>query len=299
MSRGQTARTPPKGGVRAWGGALALFGLAGVPACEAELGLLALSITAVGGAMWAVGRRRERLALAEPQNLRGALAAKDQRGVEQMLRKRLVQAADTDDVSPELEWLTRAQLGGLLVAEWRLDEAAEVYAAARHGLSPLLRDLANFGSHEVAVLTETPDEARLAAIRADRVKTLEHVPSAYEEQTAMVWGALEGLCLARMGRHREAVPQLEVGLARVMELTPARIVYVFHLAQSLEHLGDNPGALARYREATAALPGTRLANQAERRIAELERGTPGFRSMLPEAPGRPSNPALGSVGSDD
>lgn len=281
------------------GGALIVLVVATLPACEAELGLLALSITAVGGAMWAVGRRRERQALAEPQNLRGALAAKDQRGVEQMLRQRLVQAADTDDVGPELEWLTRAQLGGLLVAEWRLDEAAEVYAAARHGLSPLLRDLANFGNHEVAVLADTPDEGRLASIRADRVKTLDHVPAAYEAQTGMVWGALEGLCLARMGRHREAVPQLELGLARVMELTPARIVYVFHLAQSLEHLGDAPGALVRYREANAALPGTRLANQAERRIVELERGTPGFRSMLPEAPGRPKSPALGGMATED
>jgi len=270
-----------------------------VPACEAELGILALMITGFGGAMWAVGRRRERLALAEPKSLRGALASRDQRGVEAVLRKRLVQAADTDDVGPELEWLTRAQLGGLLVAEWRLDEASEVYAAARNGLSPLLRDLANFGSHEVAVLSNPPDEARLEAIRHDRVKTLDHVPTGYRDQTGLVWGALEGLCLARMGRHREAVPQLELGLARVMELTPARIVYVFHLAQSLEHLDNRQAALERYREAATALPGTRLANQAERRITELEGGGPGFRSMLPEAPGHPSHPALGGAGNDE
>ena len=245
--------------------------------------------------MWAVGRRRERLALAEPENLRGALASKDQRTVEATLRQRLAMAADGDDIGPEREWLTRAQLGGLLVAEWRLEEAAEVYAAARRGLSPLLRDLANFGRHEVAVLAEPATAQRLEAIQSDRSKTLEHVPGKYQEQAAMVWGALEGLCLARMGRHRDAVALLERGLRHVMDLTPARIVYVFHLAQALEHVGDRKDALVRYREAIEALPGTRLANEAEVRVRALESGG-GFRSMLPEAPAAP--PAL-KAGSED
>ena len=186
-------------------------------------------------------------------------------------------------------------LGGLLVAEWRLDEAAEVYAAARRGLSPLLRDLANFGRHEVAVLAEPATAERLDAIRSDRSKTLDHVPPQYQEQASMVWGALEGLCLARMGRHREAVELLERGLRHVMDLTPARIVYVFHLAQALEHTGDRKAALERYREAVAALPGTRLANEAEVRVRGLEQGG-GFRAMLPEAPAAP-RPA--KAGHDD
>ena len=134
---------------------------------------------------------------------------------------------------------------------------------------------------------DPPDDPRLEAIRLDRQKTLEHVPSAFTLQTQLVWGALEGLCLARMGRHRQAVPALEEGLARVMELTPARIVYVFHLAQSLEHVGRMEDAVTRYREASTALPGTRLANEAEARIRQLEGGGAAFRQMLPEAPGRP------------
>lgn len=103
----------------------------------------------------------------------------------------------------------------------------------------------------------------------------------------MTWGALEGLCLIRMGRAREAIPLLERGLKSLdLEYSPARVVYLFHLGQAYEAVGERQLASARYEEAMAAFPGTRLASEARARRMALGPGpTEGlFRKMLPEPP---------------
>jgi tetratricopeptide (TPR) repeat protein len=207
--------------------------------------------------------------------------------IEEQLRKELALAEAGEAVSPERQWLSRLHLGGLLLAEWRLEEAREVYGDADDSMSPLLQGLSAFGRHELAILTETPDEERLRAIQTDRERCLKHVPRHHHEAMSMTWDALEGLCLVRMGRAREAVPLLERGLESLdLEYSPARVVYLFHLGQAYEHTGERQLAGARYEEAMAAFPGTRLASEARARQMALGPGpTDGlFRKMLPEPP---------------
>jgi tetratricopeptide (TPR) repeat protein len=193
-------------------------------------------------------------------------------------------------VGEERQWLARAQLGGLLVAEWRLDEARGVYASAGESVRPHLAALSQFGRHEVAVLTEDPDEERLQAIRRDRDSCLIYVPAPLQADVAAAWNALEGLCLVRMGRAREAVGLLEQGLS-ALTYNPAREAY--------EHIGERRLAAERYAEATQAFPGTRLASEAASRAHALAPGAHEgfFRGMLPEAPAPGSPGPDGSPGS--
>jgi tetratricopeptide (TPR) repeat protein len=207
--------------------------------------------------------------------------------IEEQLRKELALAEAGEAVSPERQWLSRLHLGGLLLAEWRLEEAQEVYGNTDESVSPLLQGLSAFGRHELAVLTQTPDEERLRAIQSDRDRCLQHVPRHHHEPMSMTWGALEGLCLVRMGRAREAIPLLERGLKSLdLEYSPARVVYLFHLGQAYEAVGERQLAGTRYEEAMAAFPGTRLASEARARKMALGPGpTEGlFRKMLPEPP---------------
>jgi tetratricopeptide (TPR) repeat protein len=153
-------------------------------------------------------------------------------------------------------------------------------------MGPHLRALAAFGRHELALLTETPTEARLAEIRRDRDECLRYVPGRFRDDVAAAWNAVEGLCLVRMGRAREAATLLEKGL-RSLEYNPALVVYLFHLGQAYEHLGERRLATAEYEKAAQAFPGTRLASEANARLRAL--GPAGgrgslFRGMLPEAP---------------
>jgi hypothetical protein len=189
------------------------------------------------------------------------------------------------------------------VAEWRLDEAAAIYGTEEDDdkLSPHLRALAAFGRHELAVLTETPDEERLAAIRRDRDECLQHVPRPFRRDVERAWSSVEGLCLVRMGRVREGIDLLGSGL-EALEYNPALVVYLFHLGQAYEHIGERSLAAARYEDASRAFPGTRLASEAQARLRSLSPGGGEgsmFRRMLPEPPAATPSTALARVGPDD
>lgn len=259
--------------------------LAGLPACVGELSAFAALAFSMTLGAWIIGRDRQRQALAEAQHLRLAIASGQHRNLEEHFRKELALAAAGEAVSPERQWVARLQLAGLLVAEWRLDEAREIYGASDDTrLSPQLRALAAFGQHELALLTETPNERRLEAIQRDRASSLQHVPRSFRRNVELAWDALEGLCLVRMGHAREATSFLERGIG-AMEYNPALVIYLFHLAQAYEHIGERALAKTRYEEAMSAFPGTRLASEAKARLHALAPShAEGFRTMLPEAP---------------
>ena len=170
-------------------------------------------------AAWLVSRGRQRYALHEAESIRLAIASGEHRSLEERLRQELALAEAGEAVSEERQWLARAQLGGLLVAEWRLSEAKEIYAKAdRPRSAPHLRALAAFGRHEVELLTRTADTKQLAAIRQDRDECLEHVPAVFRRDIHKAWNALEGLCLVRMGEAREGARLLEDGGFRIDEI---------------------------------------------------------------------------------
>ncbi len=247
---------------------------------------------------WMIGWQRQRRALYEAETLRRAIASGEHRELEMQLRKELALAESGEAVSPERQWLARAQLGGLMVAEWRLDEAREIYGTTEdeNSLAPHLRALASFGRHELAVLTETPGQERLDAIRRDRDLCLEHVPSVFRRDVELAWNSVEGLCLVRMGRAREAVELLAGGL-KALEYNPALVVYLFHLGQAYEQIGERTLAEARYAEAARSFPGTRLASEAQARLRALGPGEDSmFRGMLPEAPAATPSTALARLG---
>lgn len=274
----------------------------GLSGCAGELTILAALAFGMTLGAWIIGWDRQRRALYEAESLRRAIGDGNHRGLEEQLRKTLALAEAGEAVSPERQWLARAQLGGLLVAEWRLDEAREVYRTEQEEtLPPHLRALAAFGRHELAVLTQQPDEARLSAIRSDRDACLQHVPASFRGDVEAAWNAVEGLCLVRMGRAREAATMLEGGL-KALEYNPALVVYLFHLGQAYEHIGERQLAAGRYEDASRAFPGTRLASEAASRLKALGPGTRDgtFRRMLPEAPAQGGGTALATVpGSDD
>jgi tetratricopeptide (TPR) repeat protein len=260
---------------------------ASLSGCAGEITILAALVFGTTLGAWILGSERHRRALYEAETLRRAIASGQHRGLEQELRAQLALAAAGEGVSLEREWLARAQLGGLLVAEWRLDEARKVYGSDEEteGMGPHLRALAAFGRHELAVLTGTPDASRLEAIRRDRDECLRHVPARFRKEVAAAWDAVEGLCLVRIGHAREATPMLERGL-EALTYNPALVVYRYHLGQAYEHIGERQLAAAQYEQAAAAFPGTRLASEATSRLRALSPGAEAgfFRGMLPEAP---------------
>lgn len=278
--------TVPRRNRRAIDGRWLALGLVLLPGCEGELAaLFSLAFGTALGA-WMVGRDRQNRALYAAENLRRALATGQHREIEMNLRKELALAAAGEAVSLERQWIARAQLGSLLVAEWRLDEAREIYEVDYNGLYAHQQAVANYCRHELAILTSDPDEARLAKIREDRDACLSVVNARDRETVVDAWTALEGLCLIRMGRAREAAPLLERGL-RSLAYNAARVVYLFHLGQAYEQLGERALAAETYEHATKAFPGTRLASEAKSRRLALVEGQPGegmFRRMLPEAP---------------
>jgi len=268
---------------REGGGAAIFVALCLLPGCAGELGALAALTFGMTMGVWIVGRERQRRLVLEAEGMRRALSRGGHRKVERRLRRELALAAAGETISVERVWLARAQLAELLIAEWRLEEAREIYANEEPDLSPHLRALAAFGRHELEVLCEPVDEARLAAIRRDRQACVEIVPEPIRRAVERAWGALEGVALLRSDRAREAISLLERGLDAV-SYNPAQIIYIFHLAQAYERVGDRERAMARYHEATAVFPGTRLASEASARLAALSHQATGFRGMLPEAP---------------
>lgn len=286
-----------------WARSVGLAVLCGLSGCAGELTVLAALVFGTTLGAWIIGAGRQRRALYEAESLRLAIAAGEHRGLEDRLRRELLLAEAGEAVSPERQWLARAQLGGLMVAEWRLDEARQIYGTTEDvaTLAPHLQALASFGQHELAVLTELPDEARLEAIRRDRDRCLQHVPTVFRRDVELAWSSVEGLCLVRMGRAREAVDLLAGGL-RALEYNPALVVYLFHLGQAYEHIGERKLAAQRYEEAAKAFPGTRLASEAQFRLRALQPGGGDgslFRAMLPEAPSASPTTALARVGADD
>jgi tetratricopeptide (TPR) repeat protein len=273
--------------------AFAVLALCGLPACTGELAVFAALAFSMSFGAWLVGRSRARASLYQAEAMRLAIASGNHRGFEDHLRKELALAAAGEAVSTERQWLARAQLGGLLVAEWRLDEAKDVYQTDEVLSSPNLAALAAFGRHELAVLTDTPDEERLAEIRRDRDECLHHVPQAFRADVERAWHAVEGLCLVRMGRAREGVPLLEAGV-KALEYNPALVVYLFHLGQAYEHIGERKLAASTYEDAMNAFPGTRLASEARARVRALAPGASEgmFRHMLPEPPSASPQTAL-------
>lgn len=276
---------------------LLLLSLVFAPGCVGSLTAFAALAFGLSVGAYMVSRGRYRLALGEVQTMKLAIASGQHRALEERLRKELALVAAGEAVAVEREWLARAQLGSLLVAEWRFDEAREVYAVDRDPRDPRLLALAQFGRHEVALLSDEVTQDHLDAIRSDRDRCLTSLPSHEQEGYARSWAALEGLCLVRMGCAREAVPLLERGLEALV-FHPARVVYVFHLGQAYEHIGERRLAGERYAEATTEFPGTRLASEARARSAALGSGAGGgFRAMLPEAPAQAA--VQGSAGGAD
>lgn len=299
---GQTSHAGPRPtrGVAPLVGLGGLFALSG---CAGELTVLAALVFGTTLGAWMIGAGRQRRALYEAESLRRAIGTGEHRSLEDQLRRELALADAGEAVSPERQWLARAQLGGLMVAEWRLDEAREIYGTTEDvaKLAPHLQALASFGRHELAVLTETPDDERLEAIRRDRDRCLQHVPAVFRRDVELAWSSVEGLCLVRMGRAREAVDLLASGL-RALEYNPALVVYLFHLGQAYEHIGERKLAATRYEEAAKAFPGTRLASEAQFRLRALQPGSGEgslFRAMLPEAPSATPSTALARIGSED
>ncbi|MEZ4448601.1 MAG: hypothetical protein R3B09_03905 [Nannocystaceae bacterium] len=87
----------------------------------------------------------------------------------------------------------------------------------------------------------------------------------------------------RIGRVHEGLPLLARGRDAIT-LNPARVVYLFHLAQALETVGDRQAAIQGYHDATVAFPGTRLASEARVRMDALAGDDALFRGTLPEPP---------------
>lgn len=268
--------------MRHWFGIAMVASLGG---CAGELTAGAALVFSMSLAAWIFGRERQRRALMEAHQMRLAITSGHHRDLEQRFRQELALAEAGEAVSPERQWSARFQLAGLLLAEWRLDEAREVYAGAEtHQGSMDVRALATFGRHELALVTETVDEDRLNAIRQDRVRISEATPVALREGLDRAWDALEGLCLERLGRHRAAIPLLEQGLA-ALEFNPARVIYLYHLGEAYERTDQFDLAADRYKLAEQAFPGTRLASAASGRLRSLGPSTGGqFRRMLPETP---------------
>ncbi len=278
-ARSSPTRLARCSGVALWSSLLLL------PGCDGGVSLVIVITASVLLAAVLAGRDRERRALLEAETLRRAISTGQHRTIEAQLRRELAAAATGEPIPADRQWLARAQLGGLLVAAWRPEEAAEVYGNHSRKLSPPLHALAAFGHHGLAVLSQTPDDALLATIRDDRVTCLRHVPATYQQTVSRAWDALEGLCLVRMRRPAEALELLERGLD-ALGFNPARIVYLYHLGQAYEQLGDHVASAHWYEQAASSFPGTRLASDARARYASLRAGSQdaSFRRMLPESP---------------
>ena len=251
--------------------------LAFAAGCETEAAVLIAMGAGTGIGAWFWGRDRQQRALYEAEHLRLAITSGDHRELEYTLRRQLALAAAGHGVSIDRQWAARLELGALLTAEWRLDEARELYLPEKQGLSRELQHAVELRIFELNALSHTPDEATLAAISTQRELVLQSV--------ALRWRALEGLCLARMGRSREATVALEQGMSALAG-DPVRVAYTFYLAQAYEAIGDRQLASDYYQRCERAFPGTRLASEATSRQHALGGGAQAgpFRELLPATP---------------
>lgn len=261
--------------------------------------LLSLGAGAAVGSWWARNQRRQR-ALPAASTPLPALNPAEQRVIEQHLRGELALVQAGEAVSIEREWLARARLGALLVSQWRLDEAKDVYLWGRHPKDPRLASLTAFGRHEIDLLTQSADLNKLETLRADRQRALSLASKEHLGALEASWNALEGLCLIRMGRAREGADLISPSLP-ILSQSPSRVVYHYHLGQAFEHMHEIPAAIEQYRRCSEAAPGTRLASEAQSRQSMLSSGQPGsigFRALPPRLPEMKPGRALGS-GQDD
>ncbi len=277
-----------KGSARSRAGAALLF-LALVPLTGCAGGGLVIGLamlTGMGLAGWMLRAGDRRLALAQDAHMRLALASGQSRELEMQLRRELALVAAGEAVSPDRAWLSRVYLASLLAAEWRLEEAEGVLDAADGRLSVLMKALADRSRLELRVLAGSPDEALIDTIQASRESAMKAAPRRAAHTMREAWDALEGLARARRGEHDRAAGMLQDAVdAGVLERYPSRVIYLFHLAQAYDALGDPERARRYYSEASGAFPGTRLASDAQARARALgPAGDGGFRRMLPEAP---------------
>lgn len=256
-------------------------------ACDGGVSLLlSLGAGAAVGSLWSRNKRRQR-ALAAPARPAPALKPAEQRMIEEHLRGELALVEAGEAVSIEREWLARSRLGALLVGQWRLPEAKDVYLLGRPPKDARLASLTAFGRHEIDLLTVTADLAKLKELREDRQRALSLAPPEYTQLLEASWKALEGLCLIRMGRAREGAELISPSLP-ALSLSPSRVIYHYHLGQAYEHMHEIPAAVEQYRRTIESAPGTRLASEARSRqtmlSTEYSGRNIGFRTQPPRLP---------------
>lgn len=252
--------------------------------CAGELTFLIPALIGLSTTVYWIHHYRRRWLL-DAETLRFAIATRNPREIESHLRKQLALADSGETIRMEQQWLVRAQLAGLLVAEWRLREATAIYEQKLEYLSPPLQALLSFNRHELAILSEHPTTEHLQLILYHRDLCLQHVPITSRGSVCAAWKALEGLCLARMERAHESIPLLIQGLD-ALHCSPTLIVYLFHLGQAYEHIDERSLATRYYEKAMHAFPGTRLANDAKFRFDRLTLGKYEhlFRALPSESP---------------
>lgn len=270
-------------------------------ACDGGVSLLlSLGAGAAVGSWWARNKSRQ-AALAAASAPLPALGPAQQRIAEQQLRAEIALADAGEAVSIEREWYARSHLGALLVGQWRLEEAKDIYLLGRPPQDPKLASLTAFGRHEIDLLTQTANVDKLNELQRDRQRALAMAPSEYLQLIAASWSALEGLCLIRMGRAREGINLISPSLP-ALAMSPSRVVYHYHLGQALEHIQEIPGAVEQYRRSIEAAPGTRLASEAKSRLTMLSSDhsgrNVGFRSLPPRLPEMASSPQASFDGVD-
>lgn len=269
------------------GAALLLLALVPLPACTGgELVIGLAMLTGMGLAGWMLRRGDRQYAIAQDAQVRRALASGQSRELEMQLRRELALVAAGEAVSPDRAWVSRVTLASLLAAEWRVDEARQVLDAPDGRTTLLMQALAERSRLELRVLSERPGPSLIEDIQASREAAMNAAPRRAAHTMREAWDALEGLAHARSGEHDRAAAMLQDAVdAGVLERYPSRVIYLFHLAQAYEALGEQERARRYYSEASGAFPGTRLASDAQARARALgPAGDGGFRRMLPEAP---------------
>ncbi|TPV95309.1 MAG: tetratricopeptide repeat protein [Myxococcales bacterium FL481] len=261
--------------------------------CQSMWHYAALLPVGIWGVSLASRRLRALRALPQPRPRQPALPPATRREMEHTLRREIALAVAGHGVSPDREWASRLALGTLLTAESRLDEAREVLLADNRRVSDDVRHQINFCILQINVLAHEPDQATLDAIRRGRQLATSGVttnralvsqsasaqPSEPVTPTHDRWTALEGLCLARMGRHDEAIDKLKncvVGDPDWSAPTP----YFYYLGQAYELAGHQTEALTSYLRASQSLPGSKYADMARHHHHALQTGGAGgpFRS---------------------
>lgn len=257
-------------------------------ACDGGVSLLlSLGAGAAVGSWWARNKSRQAALAAASKAALPALGPEKQQAIEQRLRAEIALADAGEAVSIEREWYARSHLGAMLVGQWRLEEAKDIYLLGRPPQDERLSSLTAFGRHEIDLLTQSASVQKLSELQRDRQRALALAPREYLQLIQASWNALEGLCLIRMGRAREGADLISPSLP-ALSMSPSRVVYHYHLGQAFEHIQEIPAAIEQYRRTLESAPGTRLASEAQSRLTMLSSAhagrNVGFRSLPPRIP---------------